>query len=534
MLEPFFAQPVPQQSLPLQEKPRGRRTESRKQGPKKFEFVSIDNVGKPAPESRKFIRSHVMRGKNTKKPLVKTSILCLDEDVMPKANRGDDVEDVNRLPLTSTQVADDPPSTLRLTYSHKKRSWIQSPALLVHLFRPPPDLELFTFAAPLDQNSRYLVFRFLTTIKENLYPVEWCFDSDQQKVCWFRWLLEDAAYLHGICFMVSAFEDIIKSQSSLGPGEYDKGWGEEFSPQTRRRLRHTIKHLQENLQDPKRQLEDTTVATVISLAMMADAMEDNQAFEAHSSGLRRIVKLRGGLQGYSHNRQLQIKLCRVDLGWSIRNGCKPEIYTEVPSWKPLFKAFENIACSFDLQQPSLDFMNLYHTWDWRLQNAFKDLRDFSALANKLPPNGKKLKPEAFQEIMLSIQYRLLQLDFSDDPNLLQEAVRIGLLALESTIFLQIRGTKLKSQSFDHQLRSAIQAIPVQGEAIANVKLWLLLVGSIMIFEGNEDWLVQSIRSIVGRQTWAEVRERVKEVIWIDMIHDVPGRQAYEESQSCWS
>jgi hypothetical protein len=179
-------------------------------------------------------------------------------------------------------------------------------------------------------------------------------------------------------------------------------------------------------------------------------------------------------------------------------------------------------------------MNLYYTLDWKLQNAFKDLRDFSTLANRLSPSSQKLKPEAFQEIMLSIQYRLLQMDFSEDPNPIQEALRIGLLAFESTIFLQIQGTKLKSQSFDEQLRLAIQATPVQGEATANVKLWLLLIGSIMVFNGSEDWLVQSIRSLVGRQTWAEVQERVKEVMWVDMIHDVPGRQAYEAAQSCWS
>lgn len=68
--------------------------------------------------------------------------------------------------------------------------------------------------------------------------------------------------------------------------------------------------LQDKLQTPEKQLEDTTTATIISLAMMADAMEDGQAFEAHSNGLRRIVRMRGGLQAYTHNRQLQIKLCR--------------------------------------------------------------------------------------------------------------------------------------------------------------------------------------------------------------------------------
>jgi hypothetical protein len=176
-------------------------------------------------------------------------------------------------------------------------------------------------------------------------------------------------------------------------------------------------------------------------------------------------------------------------------------------------------------------MNVYYTWDWRLQNTFKDLRDFSALANKLSPQAQKLKPEAFQEIMLSIQYRLLQLDFSQDPAPIQEALRIGLLAYESTIFLQIQGTKLKSDSFSRQFRDAIQATPVQGEATANIKLWLLLVGSIMVYDSSEDWLVQSINSLTGRQSWEEVRERVREVMWIDAIHDVPGRKAFEATQT---
>lgn len=96
--------------------------------------------------------------------------------------------------------------------------------------------------------------------------------------------------------MVSAFQDLVKRV--------------DWSVETRKRLRHTIMLLQDKLQDPKKQLEDTTTATIISLAMMADAMEDVQAFEAHSNGLRRIVRMRGGLQAYTHNRQLQIKLCR--------------------------------------------------------------------------------------------------------------------------------------------------------------------------------------------------------------------------------
>jgi hypothetical protein len=124
--------------------------------------VTSDNVGKPAPESRKFIRSHVMRGKNTKKNPVQTSIPSLSDDAIPESNQ-DDVEEVDRCtPLAVAHSTDDRLWTLGHAYSRRERNWVQSPALIAHLVRPPSDLELFNFAAPLDKNSRYLIFRCKT------------------------------------------------------------------------------------------------------------------------------------------------------------------------------------------------------------------------------------------------------------------------------------------------------------------------------------------------------------------------------------
>ncbi|KAF4950070.1 hypothetical protein FSARC_13304 [Fusarium sarcochroum] len=533
MLEVFFTQPDPQPlSVLPKQKPRARKTATRQQGPKKFEFVSSDAAGKPALESRKFIRSHVMRGKNTKRRVELINSLTPPEsaDDTSQGSNQDDVEEVDRSSLSVVaHFTDDSLWTAGHVHSRRERAWVQSPSLLAHLIKPPSDLQLFNYATPLDENSRYLIYRFLTTIKDTLYPAEWCFDTDRERTCWFRWLLEDPAYLHGILFMLSAFQDLVTRRITKGGGNHEGGWDDEFSPSTRNRLRKTIMLLQDKIDDREKQLEDTTSAVIIMLAMMADAMEDAQAFEAHSNGLRRIVRMRGGLEAYSNNRQLQIKLCRVDLGWSIKNGCKPEIYDGKPAWEPILEAFGTVGNSFDIQKPSLDFMKQFATWDYRLQNVFKDLRDFSTLANRLAPGTQKLKPEAFQEIMLSIQYRLLTLDYSDESPI-QEAIRIGLLAYESTIFLQIQGKKLNSDEFSHRLRASIQAIPVQGEATANIKLWLLLIGSMMVFDSTEDWLVQSIQNLTGRQTWAEVRERVKEIVWIDVAHDMSGREAYEATK----
>ncbi|KAF4446446.1 hypothetical protein FALBO_17072 [Fusarium albosuccineum] len=515
-------QPLFVGSDPVRQTPQSRK----RTAPKQFEFVSADPAGKPSAEARKFIRSHVMRGKNTKRrgtPGQRQIILVNNA----AQDDHDSVTQVARRPSSSERPKPfDPEEYLQY------RAWIQSPSLLPHSITPP-DLTLFNFASPLDGNSRYLIYRFLTTIKDTLYPIEWCFEPDRTRVCWFRWLLQDAAYLQSVLFMVSAYHDILasKTQQVRGSGDIEDGWATGLSSETRARLRLTISLLQERIQDRERQLQDTTAAVVMSLAMMADAMGDADAFEAHAKGLRDIVKMRGGLKGFEDNRQLQIKLCRVDLGWSIRSGCKPEIWDSDLSWRPMFEHMQHITAPPELETPSSSFLAMIAAWDYRLQNVWKDLRDFAALANQLIPGQRKLPPDVFQEIMLSVQYRLLLLQYPLDMYPVQEAIRLGLLAFESTVFFQVPGVKLKSRMFAKQLRDAIEAIPVDGQVIANIKLWLLFIGSIIVFEGKEPWLVQSIRGLTGRQTWSEVRKRVKEVMWIDIVHDLPGHLAYRSTQT---
>ncbi|RSL80915.1 hypothetical protein CEP52_017303 [Fusarium oligoseptatum] len=499
MLEPLFTTPAPQ--LPVRQKPRTRKTAA----PKKFEFITSDPAGKPAPETRKFIRSHVMRGKNTKRRGASRDVVLVNPEAQEDEARGEK----SRLPDIGMDVSRLPDYYRdHLQY----RAWVESPSLIARMLSPP-DLTLFNFATPLDKNSLYLVYRFLTTIKDTLYPVEWCFEPDRTKVCWFRWLLQDAAYLHSVLFMVSAFQDLFNMRTTKGRKSYENGWGISFSAETRSRLREAIKQLQYKIDDKEKQVEDVTAAVVIQLAVMADAMEDVDAFEAHSNGLRNIVRLRGGLEAFNDNRQLQIKLCRVDLGWSIRNGCKPELYKGIPTWHPLLETIHGISAPAHLQTTTTALLQMMDSWDYKIKSAFKDLRDFFSLGQPTHPRSSKAGA------------RNIPRDYAI------KAIRLGLLAYESTIFLQIQGVKLKSDLFTSQLREAIEAIPVEGEAIANVKLWLLLIGSMVIFDSKAPWLAQSIQSLTGRQTWSQVRKRVKEVMWIDIIHDLAGSEAFEAAQA---
>ncbi|KAH7149049.1 hypothetical protein B0J13DRAFT_295836 [Dactylonectria estremocensis] len=486
----------------------------------KFEFVASDPAGKPDPGSRRFIRSHVMRGKNTKQCRTEPQSLAgsrTKKSVLRVRRDGQGGQ---------TEFTDATDPTQAHCFDFSQEACVQAPCLSGCL-RAPTDLKLFSFAAPLDGLSLYLIFRFLTTVKDRMYPIEWCFQQDHTKVCWFRWLLEDHTYLQSVLFMASAFQDLIDA----GVTANDYG-SRGFSRRTQSHLGHTIRLLQEKIQDRERQIEDTTMSAVSTLAMVADAAGDSAGFEAHVRGLKDMVRMRGGLVGLEHNRQLQMKLCRIDLGWSIKNGSKPDLYDGQVSWEPFLEKALSTNIRPSVRACPSGVERTIELWDYRLKNVFTDLQGFSAMANVFIPSHQKLKPELFQEIMLSIQYRLLLLEYPVDVRPLEESIRIGLISFESTLVLHTPklGVKLTSDFFYHQLRRGIENIRAESQEIADLKLWLLLVGSIIVFKGDETWLLDSINELVGDQPWADVRSRAKRVMWIDVIHDGPGQHAFDTAK----
>ena len=232
----------------------------------------------------------------------------------------------------------------------------------------------------------------------------------------------------------------------------------------------------------------------------------------------------------SPHAQVLTSSCRVDLGWSIKNSSKPDFYDGSISWdsfldKIRLNQFPPIEI---LTYPELDAF--ISTWDPRLQNVFVDLRSFSRMADALIIARQKLQPELFQEIMLSSQYRLLFMENCLNGDPLQESIRLGLLAYESTVFLQAPGLRLESVIFAQQLREAIENFVVVSSETADLKLWLLFIGTIITFDVEESWLCQAIQDITLGQDWTVIRQRLKRVMWIEAIHDSLGRRVYNNLQ----
>lgn len=221
--------------------------------------------------------------------------------------------------------------------------------------------------------------------------------------------------------------------------------------------------------------------------------------------------------------------CRVDLGWSIKNNIKPEFFEGDISWDAFMdKALLNRFPQTELfANPELEFF--IAKWDPRLQNVYIDLRSFSKMADTLITARRKLRPELFQEIMLSSQYRLLFLENSLNDRV-QEAMRLGLLAYETTVFLQAPGLRLESVLFAQQLRDAVENFVVVSRETANLKLWLLFIGAIITFNLSDPWLIEAILDLTFYQEWDAIRKRLKKIMWIDAVHDDLGKYVHEAIQ----
>jgi hypothetical protein len=115
------------------------------------------------------------------------------------------------------------------------------------------------------------------------------------------------------------------------------------------------------------------------------------------------------------------------------SGRRPRLLREGISWDCFIADHGLIRCSHQPHDANVrSFAET--TMDTRLHNTLRDLHTFSCISNLAYETTRKLSPDTYSEIMISILYRLTHLFFDNDP--LQESIRTGLIAFSSAIFIQ--------------------------------------------------------------------------------------------------
>ncbi|KAK1830696.1 hypothetical protein QBC39DRAFT_101456 [Podospora conica] len=470
-----------------------------KQPSSPFIFVTSTNA-KPDAASRKSIRSHVMRGKNRKRPSDEAGVQL-----------------GSWINGNATGVASVDPSVKPSDVPRSMGS----------------DLKCFPFVEDLTAPMLDLVFQFFTVIKQNAYPAEICVDFDHSQ--WVEYFATDAIFLYSTLFSTKGFFDYLRQRP--------------FGPDTMKYLGLSLALLREKLSDSDAQTSDVTIASVVSLALVADKFGDVDSAEKHMQGLCQMVHLRGGIESFQNNPQLQVKICRADLGVALSSGSKPLFFQQNISWNPYVATRDSTTTPIHELHPS--------TPDQRLVNVWLDLQEFSRSANLAFQTGRKMRGELFQEALISAQYRLLALGAEKEYNspLVERMAEMGMLAFSTVTFLQIQGLPMCMADFAAKLRCLLDSLagrssspvlpttigqglqptpPLSGdiEVFLKFKLWLLFMGHISVLDQPKHHdLVSSCvwdtMTALGLSTWPAVRAVLMGHMWVDWTHNSKGKALVE-------
>jgi hypothetical protein len=274
--------------------------------------VATGDFGRPKPSDRKLIRSHCMRGKNKKTRLLRVA--------------GASTSLGHERPQYASPLSTLASETLLDTLDHFD-SWSDIELSVAEVRNmtqlnlsipppPPPALSLIKLASTVDEHSKELLYKRMTlsepfpqreaeslmmyqdftTARDIFYPFGLCLKHDPSWNTWLGWLSEDPAYLHSVLMGTSALQDYILRKPA--------------SKTTYFHARKTIALLNEHLSNSVFSLRDSTVAIILGLALSAEVEQDIAAAQAHAMGLRKIIRLRGGLDSFLQNAKLHVKLRR--------------------------------------------------------------------------------------------------------------------------------------------------------------------------------------------------------------------------------
>jgi hypothetical protein len=298
---------------------------------------------------------------------------------------------------------------------------------------------------------------------------------------------------------------------------------------------------------------DSTLMVIITLAMAAQLAGDSVAAQNHVDGLLKIVTLRGGLRSLNTHTNVQVKVCRyvfeypsvrprrtatdaefrADLDLALRLSIPPRLFRDDIVWDCFIADRGLIRCSHEHHEPRIS--GFVDTLDSKLRDCWKDVHAFSCLSNLAYQTTQKLSPETYNEMMISIFYRLTHLDFEDD--LSHEVIRLALLTYCSTLFLTRvyleqpyeRLFDLFSSTLSKLCQSPCSVVPEP------IMLWLMILHRLVTYKEASSDAWENVRlnkalALTGTDTWSQAHQGLRSVMWVDFVHDVPGRKVFDAAR----
>jgi hypothetical protein len=216
---------------------------------------------------------------------------------------------------------------------------------------------------------------------------------------------------------------------------------------------------------------------------------------------------------------------------AISQGSRPYFFQDGVSWDSFFESCPVLKRLRPIPSTAmLRTRRLIKPVDRRLYYIFQDVQDFSQLVNFLFQSHQKIRPGIFQDLLTSLQYRILLLDFGID-NRFAELVRLSMLAYLTVVLFRLPQVKLQYPFLGSQLRTSCQTFKPANEQERRAFAWAMFVGFMSALDLQDEELTMMLSEMMVPclgSSWGEVKASLKEVLWIDGIYDGPGEEVYEK------
>lgn len=98
------------------------------------------------------------------------------------------------------------------------------------------------------------------------------------------------------------------------------------------------------------------------------------------------------------------------------------------------------------------------------------------------------------------------------------------------LLLRIPYVNMQFPYLTGQLRAACEMFEPADADETHFLAWTLLIGFIAVFDHNERRLAERLCGLghaCSWSSWVQAKDRLQRVMWIDFIHDGPGREVFE-------
>ena len=180
----------------------------------------------------------------------------------------------------------------------------------------------------------------------------------------------------------------------------------------------------------------------------------------------------------------------------------------------------------------MEDISLCHAWHAKIDNRLRSigmmLYRLTSTLNSRQSVAEDLQPVPFQDTLLWIEYRLLDISVFQNPPGLESMLRHAMLAF-MTGWISSYGTARYDFLAD-QLRQSLLSM---SEESSPLFLWTLFVGAITVFTVDDHhWLVPKLSRTLRKlalQDWESVRRYLASLAWVHLIHDKPAKNIWREA-----